>query len=179
VAVPRVDQGGEPVARARDRMQVDERGPSSVHRVAKSHACGHSFVQSQHLPKVRRHVAKERQFGRSGVPKNHVHAQISQDVVGDFPNGTQGALRACLVQAADQRLIPFVVATRPCKSCGSKALGGHSASNVTIIDTSLCFVYPSIKPNGERNRSYNDVSSKCRPPSPTLPFDFLHVSFDR
>ena len=84
VAVPGIDDGGESIAGAGDGMQIHKHRLSLGQGIAERHAGGRAFMEAEDVLEIGGHVAQERQFGGTGVAEDDGHAQVAQELIGDF-----------------------------------------------------------------------------------------------
>ncbi len=89
VAVRGIDDGRKPIAGAGNRVQVDESRFAAGHGVSKRHARCRSFVQSEDISKIRRHVAQKGQFRRARIAEDHCHLQLAQEFISNFSDRAQ------------------------------------------------------------------------------------------
>src|SRR5262245_21371943 len=68
-------------------MHADEHRPPGRLGVAVSHAQHDAFVQSEDGSEVARELTEERQFVRTGIPKDGGHSVRAEQFVGDLVHG--------------------------------------------------------------------------------------------
>jgi hypothetical protein len=72
-------------------MQVHEGSIADSLGIAISHPDHHGFLQTQRVLKIRREIAKKRQFGRTRISKNPGETELPQKVNDCVANGWRSA----------------------------------------------------------------------------------------